>query len=230
MQICTAKTGTSRRMKHLPILDHHVLNEGDEDSSNNDDFNARFGPSTPIFRNASKHQKEVTIRGEKHATRCVYNYEDRYRFSGILNACDLVLHSHFESGNLFSAHRVWFEDSRDMDKRQHEYDFELHHDIHSAGHIQWFYFSCANTLSGRGIKFNITNFAKTDSLYNYGMKLLFYSEKSVKDEGVGWQRTGNCIQYYPSSKKNNKQHHTLTFTHTFEHSDDRCYFCCSFHI
>ena len=106
MQICTAKTGTSRRMKHLPILDHHVLNEGDEDSSNNDDFNARFGPSTPIFRNASKHQKEVTIRGEKHATRCVYNYEDRYRFSRILNACDLVFDLHFESGNLFSAHRV----------------------------------------------------------------------------------------------------------------------------
>ena len=67
-----------------------------------------------------------------------------------------------------------------MDKRQHEYDFELHHDIHSAGHIQWFYFSCANTLSGRGIKFNITNFAKTDSLYNYGMKVLFLQRKICK--------------------------------------------------
>jgi hypothetical protein len=32
--------------------------------------------------------------------RCVYNYEDKYRFSRILNSDSLVFDSHFESGNL----------------------------------------------------------------------------------------------------------------------------------
>lgn len=32
--------------------------------------------------------------------RCVYNYEDKYRFSRILSADSLVFDSHFESGNL----------------------------------------------------------------------------------------------------------------------------------
>ena len=45
---------------------------------------------------------------EGDATRkCVYNYEDKYSFERILQPESLVFDSHFESGNLYSAFRVW---------------------------------------------------------------------------------------------------------------------------
>ena len=39
---------------------------------------------------------------------------------------------------------------------------------------------CANYLAkaGKKVKFNILNLAKTDSLYNYGMKINTFSTKS----------------------------------------------------
>jgi hypothetical protein len=44
-----------------------------------------------------------------------------------------------------------------------------------GGSNQWFYFSVANLLPGRNYTFNIANFTKSDSLFNYGMAPVVYS-------------------------------------------------------
>jgi hypothetical protein len=36
---------------------------------------------------------------------------------------------------------------------------------------------------------------KPDSLYNYGMKVLSYSTKKRLDDGTGWHRVGEDIDY-----------------------------------
>ena len=47
------------------------------------------------------------IAGGEGTRKCVYNYEDKYSFERILVPESLVFDSHFESGNLYSAFRVW---------------------------------------------------------------------------------------------------------------------------
>lgn len=77
-----------------------------------------------------------------------------------------------------------------------EYDLVLQNDINTNGHTQWYFFRVGNTRKGKTIKFNILNLAKPDSLYNYGMKVLFYSNEDKKESNSGWQRTGTNIDYY----------------------------------
>ena len=50
-------------------------------------------------------------------------------------------------------------------------------DWNTTSHTQWYYFSVANTRKDVEYKFMIINLMKPDSLYNSGMKPLFYSEK-----------------------------------------------------
>jgi len=40
------------------------------------------------------------------------------------------------------------------------------------------------------VKFNILNFTKPDSLFNYGMKISIYSHKKAHEEhnGAGWYK------------------------------------------
>ena len=75
------------------------------------------------------------------------------------------------------------------------------------------------------MKFNIINLAKPDSLYNYGMKLLNFSNKIKNEEGIGWHRVGESIDYFQNEfKRDNGKYsrnfYTLTFEHTFNHEDD----------
>jgi hypothetical protein len=37
---------------------------------------------------------------------------------------------------------------------------------------------------------------KADSLYNHGMKPLFYSKKEAEYKGCGWKRDGQEIMYF----------------------------------
>lgn len=52
----------------------------------------------------------------------------------------------------------------------------MQNDINTQGHTQWFYFKCTNTTASQTVKFSILNYAKPDSLFNYGMKVSVYSE------------------------------------------------------
>lgn len=74
------------------------------------------------------------------------------------------------------------------------------------------------------------NLAKSDSLYNYGMKVLCFSEKEKEKSGREWFWSGTDISYY----ENNfwkpgvfKFFYTFTFTYEFTHDNDQVYFAYS---
>mgnify|MGYP007134749219 FL=1 len=69
------------------------------------------------------------------------------------------------------------------------------------------------------IRFNIINLAKNDSLYNYGMKVLCYSNKIKNIQGVGWHRVGADIDYFQNSfkKDGNPKFQRRFFMLTFVH-------------
>ena len=82
----------------------------------------------------------------------------------------LIFEGRFESGNLRRAIQIL----------EFEYQIILHADWNTTSHTQWFNFSVANTKKDVEYKFMIINLMKPDSLYNSGMKPLFYSEKQAK--------------------------------------------------
>lgn len=69
---------------------------------------------------------------------------------------------------------------------------------------------------------------KESSLYNKGMKILIYSEKKSEEEGTGWFRGGEDIEYYRNGLfrlyKEKKCFSSLTFSYKFEYDDDYVYF------
>ena len=111
----------------------------------------------------------------------------------------LIFDSRFESGNLRKAAKV----------NNIEYNLWLENDLNTKGHTQWFFFRIGNTRKGMKVVLNIINLAKPDSLYNYGMKVLNFSNKLNDSEGVGWHRIGENIDYYQNNFNNilkNKQY------------------------
>ena len=135
----------------------------------------------------------------------------------------LVFESRFESGNLYLANKV--SDS--------EYMLVMQNDINTSGHTQWFFFRTQNTKKGMTVKFNIINFSKPDSLFNYGMKVTVYSEKKAQYEQVSWYKACEDIKYYQNGIRKdpmnaNKCYYSLTFTYTFEHDDDSVFFAYSY--
>ena len=84
----------------------------------------------------------------------------------------LVFESRFESGNLRRAIQLF----------EYEYQLILKTDYGTNSHTQWFYFSTANTRKDVEYKFTIINLMKPDSLYNSGMKPLFYSERLAREK------------------------------------------------
>ncbi len=104
----------------------------------------------------------------------------------------------------------------------------MQNDINTTGHTQWFFFRVQNTKAGQKVKFNICNYSKPDSLFNYGMKVTMYSDKKAAAEKVGWYRACEDIKYSANGIKKNfsstKTFYTLTFSHTFEYDDDSVFF------
>ena len=135
-------------------------------------------------------------------------YEDR----------TLVFESRFESGNLCIAIKA----------SESEYNCFLQNDINSQGYTQWFFFRVANTTQGSSVRFNLLNFTKSDSLFNHGMKVLVHSKKKAEHQSLGWHRDGTKIGYYSNGLRKHsntwKTFYTLTWTYTFQHSEDVVYF------
>ncbi|KAK3735677.1 hypothetical protein QZH41_011997 [Actinostola sp. cb2023] len=132
---------------------------------------------------------------------------------------NLKFESRFECGNLQQAKRVG----------RCEYDLMLKPDLYSKRHTQWYYFRVENMVCGVTYKFNIVNLLKRDSLYNYGMKPLLYSQKLADHDQTGWKRAGHSISY---SKNVSSKHplmakdltyFVLSFQMEFAHSGDVCY-------
>lgn len=143
----------------------------------------------------------------------------------------LTFDADFESGNLFRAVQVG----------DASYDLILRADVHTQGHVQWFYFAVANThpadlvrLSEQGVvvpavrvQFNLINFTKPDSLFNLGMRPVIYSVRDSCEKGVGWVRAGSEITYYPNAYQRCSKdgegttcYYTLSFTIEFHHPKD----------
>lgn len=156
----------------------------------------------------------------------------------------LVFDADFETANLDKALRI-----SGRDKIQplvnispsvvhQEYDLYIRKDLHTRGHIQWYYFKVSTGGTDRSyplvVRFNIVNMLKSDALYNYGMRPAVYSTAHADQ---GWHHDGYDICYYKNtrsytkkSKKNKMKlhyHYTLSFTYTFM-SDDDIYFAHTF--
>lgn len=109
----------------------------------------------------------------------------------------LLFESRFESGNLYLAQKV----------SDNEYNLMMQNDINTNGHTQWFFFQVKNTSKNMDVQFNIMNFTKPDSLFNFGMRVSVYSDKMAQgtDEdganGRGWYRGCERISYYGNGIK-----------------------------
>jgi hypothetical protein len=123
----------------------------------------------------------------------------------------LLFESKFESGNLYLAQKV----------SDTEYNLLMQNDINTNGHTQWFFYQVKNTRKNMNVTFNIMNFTKPDSLFNYGMRVSIYSEKKAAGidpnddspkagdpesprkmgEGQGWFKGGERISYYANGIK-----------------------------
>ncbi|XP_076127328.1 cytosolic carboxypeptidase 1 [Alosa pseudoharengus] len=135
----------------------------------------------------------------------------------------LKFNSQFESGNLRKAVQV----------RKFEYDLILNSDINSNHYHQWFYFEVSSMRVGTPYRFNIINCEKANSQFNYGMQVLMYSVQEAISGRPQWGRTGQDICYYKNhfsrssiatGGQKGKSYYTMTFTVTFQHKDDVCYF------
>ncbi|XP_025020202.1 cytosolic carboxypeptidase 1 isoform X3 [Python bivittatus] len=135
----------------------------------------------------------------------------------------LKFNSKFESGNLRKVIQI----------RKNEYDLILNSDINSNHYHQWFYFEVSGMRTGSAYRFNIINCEKTNSQFNYGMQPLMYSVQEALSGRPSWIRTGMDICYYKNhfsrssiaaGGQKGKSYYTITFTVTFHHKDDVCYF------
>ncbi|KAM6304235.1 cytosolic carboxypeptidase 1 [Podargus strigoides] len=135
----------------------------------------------------------------------------------------LKFNSKFESGNLRKVIQI----------RKNEYDLILNSDINSNHYHQWFYFEVSGMKTGIGYRFNIINCEKSNSQFNYGMQPLMYSVQEALNSQPCWTRVGTDICYYKNhfsrssiaaGGQKGKSYYTITFTVTFQHKGDVCYF------
>ena len=98
---------------------------------------------------------------------------------------DPIFDSNFESGNLFTAFKVG----------KNTFDLVMQNDTNSKGNNQWFYFSVENLASGIDYTFNVVNFTKNDSLFNYGMAPAVFSTIANEKHGTDWFRMGKDVVY-----------------------------------
>ncbi|XP_015755309.1 PREDICTED: cytosolic carboxypeptidase 2-like [Acropora digitifera] len=133
--------------------------------------------------------------------------------------CTLLFESRFECGNLLRAVKV----------DNNEYQLWLRNDLYTNKHTQWYYFRVQNTRPSIRYKFTIMNLLKSGSLYNEGMRPLFYSEMDATKKKIGWVRKGDDIKYYRNAIKRedttkDKYHYSLTWTCEFPNEKDTYYF------
>ncbi|CAB4062986.1 AGTPBP1 [Lepeophtheirus salmonis] len=137
---------------------------------------------------------------------------------------DLVFESRFESGNLRKVVQV----------NSLEYNLIITPDINTNNHCQWFYFSVSNTKAGIPYDFNIINYEKKNSQFNFGMQPVFFSSIAALHYGSPfWRRIGTDVGYgknqytvsSPNSDDSNGKdvYMTASFTIEFPYDNDVVY-------
>lgn len=130
----------------------------------------------------------------------------------------LQFESRFESGNLRKVIRI----------TDQEYNLILTPDVNTAKHHQWFYFSVKNMCSDHIYTFNIINYEKTNSQFNFGMQPVMFSQMEYEQRDLGWTRVGQDVIYYKNefskSMSQGSNYMTASFKVQFPHSaGDVCY-------
>ena len=79
------------------------------------------------------------------------------------------------------------------------------------------------------MKFNILNYSKPDSLFNYGMKVSIYSEREAERNKIGWHKGGEDIGYFSNGIRkdvfySSKSFYTASFTYKFKNTGDSVFF------
>jgi len=100
----------------------------------------------------------------------------------------------------------------------------LQNDLNTRGNIQWFYFTLSNAPQNVELTFNIVNLMKSDSLFNYGMQPVVFSEARYKKNRESWQRMGKVVGYSRNSvrrENSRRYYYTLTFKLTSKIAGDR---------
>lgn len=162
----------------------------------------------------NKKLKDVTIR--KHLLASLKHF---YGLPQFLAAGPedktLGFESRFESGNLQLAFK----------RGPFEYELFVSPDYGTLKNSQWFFFKVFNTRANQKYRFSIVNFAKNDSIFNSGQRLLIYSTKRGR-----FMRAGTNIFYYSNfyKKKNNTNYSTLSFDICFPEDADSVYISMSF--
>ncbi|KAF2898397.1 hypothetical protein ILUMI_07777 [Ignelater luminosus] len=167
------------------------------------------------------------ISENDHDSRIIYNLDYLYEDDKISlstpifnedleNANTLKFESRFESGNLRSVKQIG----------EFEYELLMCPDINGSSGHQWFYFQISSMVPQVSYTFNIINFLKMNSQYNYGMQPVLFSVKDYALNGVGWRRAGENVIYYGNNYTDEnyiKQYRTLSFSIVFPHEDDQIY-------
>ena len=130
-------------------------------------------------------KNSVTERKGPRLNRYYETLKPYYKKRNAETDSTLIFESRFESGNLYLAQKV----------SDQEYNLLMQNDINTQGHTQWFYFRVCNTRKGHSVRFNILNYSKPDSLYNYGMRVSTYSDKKAHNENIGWFKSCTNIDY-----------------------------------
>ena len=149
-------------------------------------------------------------------------FEDKETVETFWSGDDPIFNSNFESGNLFAAFRTG----------KNEYDLVMQNDTNcKGGNNQWFYFSVEKLASGIDYTFNVVNFTKNDSLFNYGMAPAVYSTAASKKNGTGWFRMGKDVVYKkgPIPRENSHRHYyQLSFKINWKYNNDKLYIAHSY--
>ena len=133
----------------------------------------------------------------------------------------LRFESRFECGNLRKAVHIG----------GRQYNLIITPDVNSDKHHQWFYFQVSHMKAGEHYPytFNIINYEKANSQFNFGMQPVLFSVKEALSTGRPcWRRLGADICYFrnnfsKSSQINGDNFMTASFTINFPHEGDICY-------
>ena len=101
----------------------------------------------------------------------------------------LRFESRFECGNLRKA--IACSGGR-------QYNLILTPDVNSDKHHQWFYFQVSHMKGGEHYPyiFNIINYEKANSQFNFGMQPVMFSVAEAMKGRPHWRRVGEDICYY----------------------------------
>ena len=110
----------------------------------------------------------------------------------------------------------------------------MSNDVNSTGNNQWFYFSVEGMVVDKQYTFNVVNFTKNDSLFNYGMTPVIYSmaeNKGLFGNDRGWRREGKEVSYKKSciNRQNSRRYYyQLKFKLSTLFQNDKVYVAHSF--